>query len=107
MICRRFCLPAVAALAATGCATFDKPSTQAAEAQRCYEAVGQGTAFGKGHARAIAENDISQQASDARGYLVSSGIRRVRPAGQSLTCKPFALVGGMTQCTVVARYCGR
>jgi hypothetical protein len=74
---------------------------------RCDEAVASAVGFGRGEARAIAENSARQQAGDVRGYLLSSGVSRVRRAGSQVSCRPFALGGGLTQCVAVHRFCGR
>jgi hypothetical protein len=74
---------------------------------RCIEAAGAGTGESSRDARAMAEADISRQVSDVRGYLLSQGMRRIRPRGTSISCKPFPFGGGLTQCTLVRRFCGR
>lgn len=91
---------------AAGCVTYS-PYQNQTSAMRCDEAVTQGTAFGHGAARAIAVNSLKNQIGDVRGYLVSQGVRRVRPAERSVTCRPHALGGGLIQCTAVTRFCGR
>lgn len=107
MTANRLTVPAVAALLLAGCATLAPETSQNATTLRCDEAVGQGLSAGAGYARAIAESGVRYQVGDVRGYLLSAGLHRVRPAGKTVTCKPYLLGGGLTQCTVVARFCGR
>ena len=89
------------------CASLAPVASDRRADQRCDEAVSQAVSFGPGQARAIAESSVRQQEPDVRGYLVGAGVRRVRSAGKSVNCKPYALGYGLTQCVVVARYCGR
>ena len=90
-----------------GCATFAPEPAQSVAASRCDEAVGQGVAFGRGRARAIAESHARVQVDDVRGFLLAAGLRHIRSAGRNVSCAPYGLGTGLTQCTVVARFCGR
>ncbi len=102
-----YCVSVSVALSviAGGCVTAPAPATQK-YVMRCDEAVTQGTAFGRGEARAIAINSLRNQIGDVRGYLVSQGLRRVRPTERSVSCRPHALGGGLVQCTAITRFCG-
>jgi hypothetical protein len=102
-------LAAVALAAAlAGCATVSNDQTQVRKSSnRCDDAVAQGTAFGRGQAQAIAVNSLRNQVGDVRGYLLSQGLHRIRPAERSLTCRRSALGYGLIECTAVTRFCGR
>lgn len=102
-----YCVSVFVALGvlAGGCVTAPTSAPQK-YVMRCDEAVTQGTAFGRGEARAIAVNSLKNQVGDVRGYLVSQGLRRVRPVERSVTCRPHALGNGLVQCTAVTRFCG-
>ena len=106
MLSYRSVLAASAIAAAAGCAT-NAPTASHNPTFRCDEAVSQGTAFGRGQARAIAVNSLRYQVDDVRGYLLGQGLHRVRPAERSVTCSPSALGAGLVQCTAVTRFCGR
>lgn len=94
--------------ALTGCVTAPQaPRPAATSGVTCDEAVGQAVSFGRGQARAIAGRSARQQISDVRGYLLGTGSSRVRPAGSQVTCRPYALGGGLTQCVAFLRFCGR
>ncbi len=98
---------AVATVLVAGCSSLKQSMTSRPLAARCDEAVSQGLAYGKGGALAIAEAGIRPQIDDVRGYLLSQGLHHMRPAGGSHTCQPWSLGGGLTQCVVVKRFCGR
>lgn len=102
-----FSVVVAVAVALAGCATFAPEHAQSVAGSRCDEAVGQGVAFGRWHARAIADSHARVQTDDVRGFLLAAGLRHVRPAGRSASCAPYGLGAGLTQCTVIARYCGR
>jgi hypothetical protein len=103
----RVCCAAVALGLLSGCASSGQNSNRVqTDPIRCDDAVSQGTAFGRGAARAIAVNSLRNQVADVRGYLLSQGLRRVRPANRSVTCRPSGLGYGLIQCTAVTRYCG-
>ncbi len=104
---RAYAVVAIAA-ALSGCATVSENSHQPRNvSNQCDDAVAQGTAFGRGHAQAIAVNSLRNQIGDIRGYLLSQGLHRVRPAGHSMSCRPSALGYGLIECTAATRYCGR
>jgi hypothetical protein len=108
MIDIRFGLAAVLAIPLAGCATHGNNSSSGNASQiRCDEAVAQGVGFGKGQARAVAVSSIRNQVDDVRGYLVSQGVRHVRPTDKSVTCHNHPFGGGLVQCTAVTRFCGR
>lgn len=99
---------ALGVIVLSGCVTAPQaPRPTTSSSLRCDEAVGQAVSFGRGQARVIAERSARQQVSDVRGYLLGTGISRVRPAGSEVTCRPYALGGGLTQCVAVLRFCGR
>jgi ABC-type Fe3+-hydroxamate transport system substrate-binding protein len=103
-----FALPAVMAVLLSGCATNGNNSSNSRSSQiRCDEAVSQGVGFGQGEARAVAVSGLRNQVGDVRGYLVSQGVRRVRPTGKSVSCHNHPFGGGLVQCTAVTRFCGR
>jgi hypothetical protein len=105
-------LPALmAVLLLSGCATQGNNSSSSRAREipgqiRCDEAVSQGVGFGQGQARAVAVSGLRNQLDDVRGYLVSQGIRRVRPTGKSVSCHNHPFGGGLVQCTAVTRFCG-
>ncbi len=83
---------------------------QAADVAPCDTVTGNGTAYGRHQARRHAEQNLAHQLPDARGDLVSSGLRRVRVINKRTTCKPYAIFGSatsLTNCTIQARICGR
>lgn len=91
-----------------GCVTAPRMQrTPSYSKLKCDEAVGTGIGYGRGSARAVAESSARQQLGDVRGYLLASGASRVRPSGSEVTCRPYALGGGLTQCVSVVRLCGR
>ena len=103
-----FALPALMAVLLSGCATYSNNSSNNRASQiRCDEAVSQGVGFGHGQARAVAVSGLRNQLDDVRGYLVSQGVRRVRPTGKSVSCHSHPFGGGLVQCTAVTRFCGR
>lgn len=89
----------------SGCASYE-PAPRQQAALGCDEAVSQGSAFGRGQARAIAVNGLRYQIDDVRGYLLNQGFRHVRPAECSVTCRDHPFGYGLVQCTAVARLCG-
>jgi hypothetical protein len=97
---------ALANLLLIGCSALKPFPKSPSVASRCDEAVSQGLAYGRGAALAVAEAGIAHQIDDIRGYLLSEGFHRVRPAGGSRTCQPWELGGGLTQCVVIKRFCG-
>jgi hypothetical protein len=107
-LCLRLLRPTVAAVVVVlvaGCASYE-PAPQQQSALGCDEAVSQGSAFGRGPARAIAINSLRYQIDDVRGYLLNQGFRHVRPAKRTVTCLDHAFGYGFVQCTAVARLCG-
>ncbi len=96
------------AMLAAGCATVPGPERQHSDAKFiCDEAVGTGVGVSRGSARMIADSSARLQISDVRGYLLASGVSRVRKSSGTTTCRPYALGGGLTQCVAVVRLCGR
>lgn len=98
-------LSALVVVIGAGCATNERAPQRTSQIG-CDEAVAQGTAFGRGQARAIAVNSLANQAGDVRGYLLSQGFRQIRATGRSVTCRTHPFGNGLQQCTAVARFCG-
>ncbi len=76
----------------------------------CDVATGSATSYSRGIALARAERALRVQAIDARGDLVSSGVRRVKVIGVRRTCEPYRLFtagSGLVTCKVQAQLCGR
>ena len=90
----------------SACSSLKQAMTSRNLSGRCDEAVSQGLAYGKGGAQAIAEAGIRHQIDDVRGYLLTQGFHKIRPAGGQTVCQPWSLGGGLTQCVVVKRFCG-
>ena len=76
----------------------------------CETATGTATSYSRGIALARAERSLRTQVPDARGDLVSSGVRRVRVIATRRFCEPYRVFGagtGLVTCKVQARLCGR
>jgi hypothetical protein len=74
---------------------------------QCETATGQGTSVSPSYARALAEAGVRNDIADVKGALLVSGLRRVRAEPMAVTCRPYVLVGGLTQCKAIRRFCGR
>jgi hypothetical protein len=102
-----FCLAAVC-LAAVMAACV--PKRAQAPLSPCDVATGTATSYSRGIALARAERALRVQAVDARGDLVSSGVRRVKVLGVRRSCEPYRVFGassGLVTCKVQAQLCGR
>lgn len=76
----------------------------------CDTVTGTATSYGRTISQRYAERDLARQLTDARGDLVSSGIRRVRVVARRSSCRPYSVFGagtGLVTCTAQARVCGR
>jgi hypothetical protein len=104
-----FVVAAVVLLTACG-SVRQQSAQQRVEVAPCDTVTATGTSYGRHQARRHAEQNLRHQLPDARGDLVSAGLRRVRTVGKRTTCKPYSLFGGatsLTTCTIQARVCGR
>ena len=86
------------------------PKRAEAPLSPCETATGSGTSYSRGVALARAERSLRTQVPDARGDLVSTGVRRVRVIATRRSCEPYRVFGtgtGLVTCKVQARLCGR
>lgn len=86
------------------------PTRPEAPLSPCDVATGTATSYGRGIALARAEASLRGKVPDARGELVSTGVRRVRVIATRRSCEPYTLFGrstGLVTCRVQARLCGR
>lgn len=63
--------------------------------------------FGRSTAKLYADVALKQQISDLRGYMFSSGLRRIHMVQQTNDCTPANIAGSLYQCTARAQMCGR
>jgi hypothetical protein len=99
----------LAAIAASGCAK-SRQSASTASYEPCDVVTGIATSYGRGTALRYADANFKSQIPDARGELLSIGLRRVRAGPKRVSCSPYALFGAgtsWTTCAVQARVCGR
>lgn len=97
-------------IALTGIVAACVPQRAEAPLSPCDTATGTATSYSRGLALARAERSLRTQVPDARGDLVSTGIRRVRVVATRRTCEPYRVFGtgtGLVTCRVQARLCGR
>lgn len=76
----------------------------------CDTASAKVTTFGRATARMYADIALKQQISDLRGYMFSSGLRRIQLVQQTTDCTTASaggVVSGLYQCTARAQMCGR
>lgn len=102
----------IAAVQLASCAQLERqPRLFAHQRMRqpgaCEVAAGQGTSVSPNAARAIAEAGVRQETADVRGALLVSGLHHIRAEPGSVSCHPYVLGGGLTQCTATRRFCGR
>jgi hypothetical protein len=103
------------ALILSGCANGNHPekSAQSVKTPRgpvCETASGHATSFGQATARLHAETSMRQQASEIRGELLQSGLRRIRVSRATGDCQPLpgAFRGiGLAHCRSYAQVCGQ
>jgi hypothetical protein len=96
----------------SGCANVNTTmqSTKAQRGPLCETASGHATSFGKATARLHAETSMRQQASEIRGELLQSGLRRIRVSRANGDCQPLpgAFRGiGLAHCRSYAQVCGQ
>lgn len=96
---------AAVAMLVAGCASGLKQSPRSSSGFKCVDTASAAVGLGRAQARAAARGALSQETPDAKGFLVSSGVRRVRVISRRVDCQPAALPG-MTRCTAHARLCG-
>jgi hypothetical protein len=104
---KRYCMLAVLGALTLGACV---PKRAQAPLSPCDVATGTATSYSRGTALVRAERALRLQTIDARGDLVSSGVRRVRTSGTRRTCEPYRLFGagtGLVTCKVQAQLCGR
>lgn len=94
------------ALLLSGCAQGPKPPSPETNF-KCVDTSADATSFGRGIARSTARAALAQEIPDAKGFLVSSGVERVRVVSRRVDCQPYALSPAWTKCTAHARLCGR
>ena len=104
----RLTLPLVCAALLTlqGCASALKEPPQSANF-KCIDAAADATSFGRVNARAYARAALFQELPEAKGFLISSGVRRVKVVSRRVDCRPSALSPALSKCTAYARLCGR
>lgn len=99
-------LPVFFAAAGLGaCAQTGKPAATLAHF-KCVDAAADGVSFGRAKARSVARSALTQELPDSRGFLISSGVERVRVVSRRTDCRPYALSPAWTKCTAHARLCG-
>ena len=74
---------------------------------KCEDAASSATSFGRATARAYANIGLKNEIAEAKGFLVSSGVHRVRVISRRVACEPNVLTSAMTRCVASARLCGR
>jgi hypothetical protein len=94
------------AVVLSGCAQGPKPPP-AYTNFKCIDTSADATSFGRGIARSTARAALVHEIPDAKGFLLSSGVERVRVVSRRVDCQPFALSPAWTKCTAHARLCGR
>lgn len=108
MYIKRLLVLSFAAWGACACAVpASRPSMSNTPAQRCEDIVAEGLASREAAAKKIAKEGVNQQLADARGNLLSLGLRRIRGVSYQTRCRPHTLGLGLVKCTAVARLCGR
>lgn len=78
-----------------------------AEPVNCETVTADATASTERSARAIAEKALRNEIGDAKGDLVSSGLKRARIKARETRCRPYSLTSTLVQCRAAARVCGR
>ena len=73
----------------------------------CEEAVAQAVAGSRNEARASALASLTDQIGELKGYMLSTGYRRVGDRRPSVDCHAYPLAAGLTQCVATARLCSR
>jgi hypothetical protein len=66
--------------------------------------------FGRAIAKLYADIALKQQISDLRGYMFTSGLRRIQLVQQTVDCSATTaggMVDSLYQCTARAQMCGR
>ena len=102
---------ACAAISICGCASINDQDNRAGDhrtgRQGCDAASSEGTSASRSHARWLAEAGVRQQLPDVRGALLIAGFKRIHMQPVNVSCRPYALGGGLTQCSASRRLCGR
>ncbi len=103
--------PACAAIVMCGCASIeyenDRASAHHRGGQTCDVASSEGTSVSRAHARSLAEYGVRQQLTDVRGSLLIAGFKHIRARPLTVSCRPYVLGGGLTQCSASRQLCGR
>jgi hypothetical protein len=76
----------------------------------CDTATGTVLTFGLSTAQLYANVALKHKESDLRGYMFSSGLRRIQVVQRSNNCVAFGAPGsrtGLYECTARAQLCGR
>lgn len=95
----------LAAAVISACAQTEKPAGTLSHF-KCIDAAADGVSFGRANARSISRRALSEELPEAKGFLVSSGVQRVRVVSRRTDCRPYALSPAWTKCTAHARLCG-
>jgi hypothetical protein len=88
-------------------ASFSAPSQ--ARGPTCDLAKANVLTFGRSTARLYADIALKHQVSELRGYMFSSGLRRIRVVQQTNSCatvRSGGVVSGLHECTARAQLCG-
>ena len=102
----RFAWAGLAVFALQGCASGLKDPPLSANF-KCIDASADATSFGRVNARAYARAALGHELPEAKGFLISSGVSRVRVVSRRVECRPYALSPALSKCTAHARLCGR
>lgn len=105
---------ALACMALTACAPtqrqVDFRTPPGPRGLTCDTASAKVITFGRATARMYSEIALKHQISDLRGYMFSSGLRRIQLVQQTNDCiaaSAGGVVGNLFQCTARAQMCGR
>jgi hypothetical protein len=90
----------------SGCAQSLQPPAPRSANLKCVDAAADAVSLGRGLARSHARAALAQDMPDAKGFLVSSGVRRVRVVSRRVDCRPSQIAPSLTKCTAHARLCG-
>ena len=89
-----------------GCSAPKGPSAKAVRVG-CEDAVSQAVASGRADASLYAKAGLTYQVQDLKGYMLNDGYRNVTVRSERVECRPYQLMGGLTQCSAIAKLCSR
>lgn len=78
-----------------------------ARAMTCDTASANVLTFGRANAKLYSDIALKHQISDLRGYMFSSGLRRINLVQQTSDCVPSGFGSNLYLCTARAQMCGR